>query len=55
MNIQEIEESKINPATYKPRIDLQLNNLEYKKIDKRVRLYRPSDLKLRNRGFIDDN
>lgn len=31
MNIQEIEESKINPATYKPRIDLQLNNLKYQK------------------------
>lgn len=32
MNIQEIEVSKINPAEYNPRIDLQPGDTEYEKL-----------------------
>lgn len=32
MNIQEIEVSKINPATYNRQIDLQQNDSEYQKL-----------------------
>lgn len=32
MNIQEVEVSRINPAAYNPRIDLQKDDAEYKKL-----------------------
>lgn len=32
MNIQEIEVSQINPATYNRQIDLQQNDSEYQKL-----------------------
>ncbi|HAO6751407.1 TPA: DNA modification methylase [Listeria monocytogenes] len=36
MNIQEIEVSKINPAAYNPRIDLQSDDPEYQKLKKSI-------------------
>lgn len=36
MNIQEIEVSKINPAAYNPRIDLQPDDPEYQKLKKSI-------------------
>ncbi|CWU06779.1 ParB N-terminal domain-containing protein [Listeria monocytogenes] len=36
MNIQEIEVSKINPAAYNPRIDLQAGDHEYEKLKKSI-------------------
>ncbi|EAG4420757.1 chromosome partitioning protein ParB, partial [Listeria monocytogenes] len=36
MNIHEIEVSKINPAAYNPRIDLQPNDPEYQKLKKSI-------------------
>ncbi|EAD5762652.1 transcriptional regulator [Listeria monocytogenes] len=43
MNIQEIEVSKINPAAYNPRIDLQPNDPEYQKLKKSIEKF----------GYID--
>ncbi|WP_260443748.1 ParB N-terminal domain-containing protein [Listeria immobilis] len=43
MNIQEIEVSKINPATYNPRIDLQPGDTEYEKLKQSINKF----------GYID--
>ncbi|EAC5583529.1 chromosome partitioning protein ParB [Listeria monocytogenes] len=43
MNIQEIEVSKINPAAYNPRMDLQPGDLEYENLKKSIEQF----------GYID--